>query len=79
MKLTINKRKVDAQKRIRLPKDYDYDSVFLVREGETLKILPKRDVNLVDFFNKARPSKVSPDPFEDYERHLSAKSKRIEK
>lgn len=79
MKLTIYKRKVDPQKRIRLPKGYDYDSVYVIREDETLKILPQRNVKLTDFFDKARPSRASPDPFEDYEKHLAAKGKRESK
>ncbi len=79
MKLTIYKRKVDPQRRIRLPRGYDYDSVFIIREDDGLKILPQRNVALTDFFDKAKPSKFSPDPFEDYAGHLSAKGKRLKK
>ncbi|RLI86383.1 MAG: AbrB/MazE/SpoVT family DNA-binding domain-containing protein [Archaeoglobales archaeon] len=53
----VDKRKVDEQGRIILPSDWrerelkDCREVFVIRYGKFLKIIPKRKIDLTEFFD----------------------------
>ncbi len=73
----VFRKEMDGQGRIILPKEWrrtiKTKKVVLVMEEGTLKILPAPK-KLSSFFEKARPSALHPDPFENYEESVAEAS-----
>ena len=70
-------KEVDEQGRIILPREWRQQlhskKVVIVMEDQSLRVLPESK-KLVSFFARAKPSKLKPDPFEDYEQSLAEAS-----
>ncbi len=73
----IFQKEIDNQGRIILPREWRKKlrsrTVVLVLENQSLRILPESK-KLSSFFDKGKPSTLTPDPFEDYAQSLSEAS-----
>ncbi len=73
----IFQKEMDEQGRIILPRQWRQKlrsrKVIVVMEDLSLRVLPEPK-KLTSFFEKAKPSKLKPDPFEDYAQSLAEAS-----
>ncbi len=72
-------KEIDEQGRIILPKEWRHTlkskKVVVIMEDGTLRIFPESK-KLTSFFEKAKPSSLKPDPFENYHQSLAEASLR---
>ena len=73
----IFQKEMDDQGRIILPREWRQKmrskKVIIIMEDLSLRVLPESK-KLSSFFDKAKPTKLKPDPFEDYARSLAEAS-----
>lgn len=70
----IFQKEMDDQGRIILPREWRQKlrskKVIVIMEDLSLRVLPEPK-KLASFFDKAKPGKLKPDPFEDYAQSLA--------
>jgi len=73
----IFQKEMDGQGRIILPREWRQklrsNKVIVVMEDLSLRVLPEPK-KLSSFFDKAKQSRLKPDPFEDYAQSLAEAS-----
>lgn len=74
---TILHKELDSQGRIILPKKWrnglKNNKLIIIIEDSIVKILPETK-KLSTFYEKAKPSTLSPDPFQNYEQSIAEAS-----
>lgn len=76
MEVRVEVKKVDSQGRIILPADWresemrEYREVYVIKGKGYLKIIPKRKVNLTEYFDKVDLSTEAIGNWKEFERKI---------